>query len=128
MHEDLKIAVGIKEANCESCINLGTEGDGYEYNGSWPVCDKFERMSNLKSFPFKKEMKCWEPNFWASKFPTMIKTGSDEEVSAAIEAFREAAGYNKSIQTGAEKDACLTCAAVYGADVCKKCKHFKPHR
>ena len=58
MHEFLKEKMGIDTANCETCLHLGSDGDGYEYNGTWPICDKFERMGNLKSFPFKKEMKC----------------------------------------------------------------------
>lgn len=75
----LKEAAGVTTANCESCCHLGSEGDGPEYNGSWPVCDKIERYGFLKSFPFKKEMPCWYPEFWASKFSEEIRTGSDEE-------------------------------------------------
>lgn len=90
MHDEIKAVVGIDVANCSTCAQLSEDGDGYEYNGTWPVCIKYERMENLNSFPFKKEMKCWEPEFWASKFPEMIKHGEHNEILAAIDAFREA--------------------------------------
>lgn len=90
MHEAMKEAVGINVANCSTCSWLGSDGDGYEYNGTWPVCDKIDRMFYLKSFPFKKEMKCWEPEFWHSKFTAMIVTGEDDEVDAAHKAFGDA--------------------------------------
>lgn len=86
----LKAAAGIECANCQTCQNLGSEGDGYEYNGTWPVCDKIERMGYLKSFPFKKEMpKCWEPSFWSSKFADEI-TGDDAASELVFEKWREA--------------------------------------
>lgn len=88
--DKLKIALGIDTANCSSCFQLGTEGDGYEYNGTWPICNKIDRMGYLKSFPFKKEMKCWQPDFWHSKFSAMIKNGTDEEMENASSAYREA--------------------------------------
>ena len=90
MNELLKEKLGINNANCETCAYLGSEGDGPEYNGTWPVCNKFERMGYLKSFPFKKEMKCWHPEFWRSKFAKMIKNGTDEEMKKATNAFHEA--------------------------------------
>ena len=90
MHEKIKEIMGIKIANCSTCRFLGSEGDGPEYNGSWPVCDQLTRMSNLNTFPFQKEMKCWEPGFWQTKYPNLIKDGTDEEVYAAQKAFRDA--------------------------------------
>ena len=89
MFEDLKTRLGIKTANCETCTYLGSDGDGPEYNGNWPVCNKIDRMGYLKSFPFKKEMKCWEPEFWHSKFAEMIKTGSKKELDEAYRLFKE---------------------------------------
>ncbi len=89
MHENIKIAVGIEKANCQTCKNVGSEGDGYEYNGEWSVCRKFPRYEFLKPFPFKTEQKCWEPEFWHSKF-TSIVDGTDESVLKAIKAFQEA--------------------------------------
>lgn len=87
MHNAMKNITEIESANCETCRFLGSDGDGYEYNGNWPVCNKYETMSNLRSFPFKKEMKCWAPNFWHSKFADMIKSGTDEELDASAKAF-----------------------------------------
>jgi hypothetical protein len=89
MHEKLKQAVGVECANCLTCAHLGNEGDGYEYNGTWSVCNKFDRYSYLKPFPFKTEQKCWEPEFWNSKFTKLID-GSDESVSRAIDEFNAA--------------------------------------
>ncbi len=89
MHELLKEKMGIDVANCETCLHLGSDGDGNypEIEITWPTCNKIERMGNLKSFPFKKEMKCWEPDFWMSKFSEMIKTGTAKEVEKAGDAF-----------------------------------------
>jgi hypothetical protein len=87
MHESLKDKMVINIANCGTCTFLGSDGDGPEYNGSWPVCSKIERMGYLKSFPFKKEMKCWVPEFWHSKFAMMIEKGTDEELRNAGKAF-----------------------------------------
>lgn len=87
MHEEMKAATGIKCANCETCQNLGSDGDGPEYNGSWPICNKVDRFGYLKSFPFKKEMKCWEPDFWQSKFTDKIQTAEDDEMKRLADAF-----------------------------------------
>jgi hypothetical protein len=91
MHDVIKIAVGIEKANCSTCANLSSESDGGEpeYSESWPVCMKFSRYEFLKPFPFKTEQKCWEPEFWHSKF-TSIVDGTDESVMKATGAFKEA--------------------------------------
>jgi hypothetical protein len=87
--ERLKSATGIKCANCDTCAHLSSDNDGGEpeYSISWPVCDKFPTRHNLKTFPFKKEMPCWSPNFWASQFSEEINTGSDEEMKSIGERF-----------------------------------------
>ena len=92
MHDEIKMATGIETANCDTCLHIGSEDDGNypEYSVSLPVCRKHEHYSNLKSFPFKTEQKCWEPNFWHSKFPDMIKIGEHEEVMGLIGKFNEA--------------------------------------
>lgn len=77
--EKLKELVGIACANCESCTYLGTDGDGPEYGGSWPICCKEYPKTNLSSFPFKREQECWEPDFWHSKFAECISKESDLE-------------------------------------------------
>ena len=83
MHEKLKKKMGIECANCKSCIHLGTEGDGYEYNGTWEICTQFDSYCNLTSFPFKKDMKCWEPLFWVSKFVGLISPDGDQDKAIA---------------------------------------------
>jgi hypothetical protein len=92
MHEGIKEKTGIEKANCSTCELIGSNDDGNfpEFVVSWPCCDRFEQYQHLKSFPFKKEMKCWQPSFWHSKFADMIKTGTDEEMNAAADAFQEA--------------------------------------
>lgn len=88
----IKIATGIETANCSSCAYLGRESDGGEpeYSVSWPVCEKFPRYEYLKSFPFKKEMACWHPDFWDSKFANEIRTADNEEVNELCDRFRAA--------------------------------------
>lgn len=91
-NDSVKEAVGIDKANCASCACLGTEDDGNfpEHAISWPVCHEFERYQYLKPFPFNTEQKCWQPEFWQSKFAGLIKAGNDDEVTAAIDAFVKA--------------------------------------
>jgi hypothetical protein len=84
----LKTLMGIEKGNCETCSHLGSDGDGYEYNGSWPVCHKHDKYSYLKSFPFKKEMNCWSPDFWFSRFVEIIKNGTDKELDESAKHFR----------------------------------------
>lgn len=90
MHEAMKEALGIKEANCTTCHHIGTESDGNypEFEQSWEVCHKHPRMENLKGFPFQKDgVKCWSPNFWHSKYAGMIKEGEPEELDALFDQF-----------------------------------------
>jgi hypothetical protein len=89
--DELKAICGVEKANCEACAYLGSEDDGNwpEYAISWYICEKYPAFENLKSFPFKKERPCWWPDFWKSSF-CELKEGTDEEVNAAIEAFRKA--------------------------------------
>lgn len=88
----IKALTGIDCANCSTCAHLGSESDGGfpEYSMSWPVCREHPHYENLKSFPFKKEMKCWWPDFWQSKFAEEIRTGEQEEVMGLIGKFRAA--------------------------------------
>ncbi len=86
----LKEALGIKKANCSTCIHIDDVGDGVEYSSSCLVCTTNNGYGNLKSFPFKKDMKCWEPGFWHSKFQDMIKNGTDAEELAAYDSFKTA--------------------------------------
>jgi len=88
--EELKKAVGIEKANCMMCKHLDSDPGGGEMQSEhWVSCRKREHCSNLKSFPFKKEMECWEPEFWKSKFAEMIEEGTDKEVESAIEKFAD---------------------------------------
>lgn len=103
MHEEIKAAVGISCANCSTCARLGSDGDGPEYNGSWPICNKVERYGYLKSFPFKKEMPCWEPDFWHSKFTDSdrMRTGSEYELDRLSKQFWAAVDAVKAKQAKA---------------------------
>ncbi len=90
--EAIKQAAGIQDASCRTCARLGADDDGNypEYCVSWHICTKPGRshVTNLKSFPFKTDQKCWEPEFWQSKYADMIKTGEDEEILRLIGEFR----------------------------------------
>ena len=90
--QKVKDAVGIRCANCLTCAHKSRDGDGNEpeYATSWDICDKFPHYANLKSFPFKNDQKCWEPEFWCSKFAHEIKTGDHEEVLGLIAKFMAA--------------------------------------
>lgn len=92
MHEEIKTVLGIEIANCSTCGCLGSDGDGYEYGGNWSTCNKYDKFVYLKSFPFKKEMSCWEPDFWHSKFSDMIKTVEDEEIADLNKCFSNTVG------------------------------------
>ena len=96
----MKKITGIKTASCETCVYLSSEDDGNfaEFAISWSVCRKNKNMENLKGFPFKSDVKCWEPEFWHSNFTDMIKTGSDAEVHAALDAFAAARDQFISLQ------------------------------
>lgn len=85
MHEELKIRFGIDKANCGTCKHLATDSDGDGY-GEFTYCEKRDCISNLKSFPFKTDQKCWKPNFWSSKFTSIIN-GSNESVDKAFSEF-----------------------------------------
>ena len=87
----LKEAMGIKRANCGTCAQLGTDDNGGypEYVISWKICEVDDRMVNLRSFPFKKDMSCWWPEFWHSKFADIID-GTDESENRASEEFKKA--------------------------------------
>jgi len=88
----LRASTGISCSNCSTCAYQGRDSDGGEpeYSISWPVCEKFGQYQYLKSFPFKKEMACWEPEFWLSKFTDQITTGADQEVLDACGKFADA--------------------------------------
>lgn len=90
--EAIKRAVEITHANCETCMYFSYDGDGYEYNSEYPVCNNEKRrhVENLKSFPFKTEQQCWNPNFWHSKFVRLIKLGEEKEIDEAYELFTQA--------------------------------------
>ena len=88
-HDKMMAAMGIEVASCKTCLHLGSDDDGNfpEFVISWPICNKVDRYQYLKSFPFKKEMDCWEPEFWHSKFADMVN-GCDESMGAACKAYR----------------------------------------
>ena len=91
MHEELKAKMGIDNANCSTCAYLGSDDDGNypEMMISWSICEKFHGYEDLKSFPFKKDMPCWHPEFWHSKFADIID-GSDGSIKTAFDEFRKA--------------------------------------
>lgn len=74
--------------NCKNCDFFGSEGDGPEYNGSWPVCNLTYCNENIENeeddntnkvgFPFETEQACHVPAFWQY-------VALDEELSEMIE-------------------------------------------
>lgn len=64
------MATKIHPRSCLKCRRLGSECDGGEpeYSVSWPSCDIVERYQYLKSFPFKKRMKCFRYHLVVNDF------------------------------------------------------------
>jgi|GEM_PF-5308500 hypothetical protein len=103
MKDALKQFAGVDWASCQTCMHLRHESDGDYGEYQWLECGKHENYSNLKSFPFKKEMKCWAPsalsptapefftapeaewNEWVKKRDALIA----EEAKAAVSAEAE---------------------------------------
>ena len=61
---------------CDLCTYLGVDDDGNypESANTWPVCDLpgQEHYSNLKSFPFKKDMPCFQKDIWHTEFADQL--------------------------------------------------------
>ncbi len=74
----------VVKRTCDRCTHLGTDGDGYEYNGSWPVCNRYPFRSGLKSFPFKTPQRCFEIAYWEQ--PVFEYSGQDEKTNHAVTA------------------------------------------
>ena len=87
-------AIGMDEANCLTCLYKGWDSPGSDdpCEPTWPVCEREEnaRFNNLKSFPFKKRMSCWYPDFWKSGFAERIQRGTDREITKLSKEFRKA--------------------------------------
>lgn len=71
----LKEKLGLQTANCENCVHFEHEVEseyGHVYAERY-LCNNEEKknhetVSNLKSFPFKKEQaKCWYPDIHKTK-------------------------------------------------------------
>lgn len=66
--------------SCQNCKHLHEDSEsemGYTLY-SYLYCDKVERYMNLKSFPFKKEMPCFEMSYQSAIWV-------DEELKALYE-------------------------------------------
>lgn len=90
---DPDITTSTTPTGCESCSYCGTDSDGGEpeYVVSWMVCEKpgNEGFNNLKTFPFKKRMKCHLPEFWYTKFAEAVGGSTDRMVNRSMDrAFR----------------------------------------
>jgi len=86
MYEQLKTAMKIDKANCETCTHYDMED----------LCDKAAEMENADLYPFKEELECWEPNFWLSRFANIIKSGTTEELNRAYRIFKETKEKNEN--------------------------------
>ena len=80
MHEVLKQALGVANAKCSACAYLGDDSDD-PYSGPCHICEnpKKRGVDNLKSFPFKKDMSCWKPEFWCTNLPGQLLSGKDPD-------------------------------------------------
>lgn len=66
---------------CDYCTHLGSDGDGYEYNGSWPICHLDKPIQYLKGFPFKKPPKCCKKVFQINPWmmPSCVRYWNTQE-------------------------------------------------
>ena len=73
--------------NCLKCVHITSDYDeGY---GASDYCEKMPKLSNLKSFPFKKDMECFEMNFWHSEFADEVEIDDEESFNIAFNKFKE---------------------------------------
>ena len=66
-----------KFRGCVDCAHFydgGETGDYGQQLSYWPMCLKRSNLGNLRSFPFKKLMPCFELHFWTTPFPDMLLT------------------------------------------------------
>jgi hypothetical protein len=93
----IKKKLGIKVANCMSCNNRYVEDEGDEYSScAFHACESFPYYSNLKSFPFKKEMSCWSPDFWSSSLVENVDLSNESEYNKVVKEFQDIIdGYNE---------------------------------
>lgn len=82
---------------CRECAHYSCEGiEGYDC--WWPDCSLKgnEHFKNLKYFPFKKTMPCFQLNFWLSEFAEMI-SDDEEKNDKAFALYREKYVENKHL-------------------------------
>lgn len=112
--EVMKAAMGVDRANCEACCHYERAYTSHEYPLDYdpPACHKKgrEHVGNLKSFPFQTEQKCFEPDFWWTKYAEEIN-GDDEHDKEVAKRFREACDSycsptNMDFQTADYDDLC----------------------
>jgi len=77
----------VKHANCETCRFYSEASYDY-YAGEYdaPECGKYPCYPNLKSFPFKKEMECWRPDFFATQL-VFEMDATDESIEKTTQKF-----------------------------------------
>lgn len=72
------------KVDCQTCTWLADDGeDHYTYL----VCRKRPALSNLRSFPFKKAMPCFQIDFWHSEFAALVD-GTDGSYEHALACYR----------------------------------------
>lgn len=88
--EHIKKELGLEDCSCLSCCHCRheTDGDYGEIDWGWR-CDKEGRefVSNLKSFPFKKNQECFFPEFWLTRFAENIN-GEDKHDNQIYASYR----------------------------------------
>lgn len=78
-----------KVVGCRACIHFSSSCEcEYCYGGDCQYfeCHKMPKYQGLKSFPFKKEMSCFEVDFWHSEFSDEV-VDSGESYDKAVEKY-----------------------------------------
>ncbi len=73
--------------SCLNCANLACEYDLDAGGAGIYVCEKYPGHANLESFPFRRDMPCFELSFWFSVFAQGLPANDDASCEAAIENF-----------------------------------------
>ncbi len=67
-----------KDPGCQSCMVARYKSKWDDEPGIWS-CEEHPSYGNLRSFPFKKVMPCFQMDFWVTPFADQIQPLLDEE-------------------------------------------------
>jgi hypothetical protein len=81
----------VQKTGCQFCTYFSSSCEcEYCYGGNckYHECQIKPHYAHLKSFPFKKQMPCFQLDFWHSEFADML-TGDDDQEDEIFKLYRE---------------------------------------